>query len=204
MIINMMLYHVLRTRINAHLVKRLLIDFKKKIQDSYNENHIGSQKLWDRHLNLIDKWLKRLKNYEKKFWPVYSKPANITFETLPTECKFEILKRINCGFDLLNLSTCNKEFYDIISREMILWRNLCIYKFDRENILNLLSEQNVKVDDDKDEILNNNELDWKTYYFKLISRHKPHDVFVDIIQKCQHCKCLFWKVNMKTYKVDDK
>lgn len=66
-IINMMLNHVLNTRIHIHLIKTLLVKLKEKIK-STEFNHIGSKTLWENHSNLVNRWLVRLENYEKKFW----------------------------------------------------------------------------------------------------------------------------------------
>jgi hypothetical protein len=190
----MMVHHVLNTRINIHLIKKLLIELKKKI-DYSNLNHIGSQKLWSNHQSLVNKWLKRLKNYDKKFWAKSDEDKD-NLSGLPYDCKIEIIRRINCGHDLIHFSECNKELNNIICKEEVsLWRELCFYKFTFGIILAELRERKVEI---QSEFITNHDLDWKSIYFKLNARHLPQEVvYVDIVQKCAHCKCLYWKVNVQ-------
>ena len=190
----MMLNHVLNTRIHIHLIKALLMKLKEKIK-STELNHIGSKTLWENHLNLINKWLERLENYEKKFWAKNDSEALHSFSNLPFECKLEIIRRVNSGYDLVSLSKCNKEFYDIIGKEELLWKQLCFYSFSSLNILKELKTQNIDIENEND-LQKRKDLNWKLIYFKLKSRLIPQEVYVDIVQKCNHCKCLFWKVRI--------
>jgi hypothetical protein len=190
-----MLNYVLNTRIHIHLIKTLLVKLKEKIK-STEFNHIGSKTLWENHSNLINRWLVRLENYEKKFWAKNDSEMTIhSFANLPFECKLEIIKRVNSGYDLVSLSKCNKEFYDIIGKEESLWKKLCFYSFNSSNILKELKKQNIEIESEN-EIKIRKDLNWKLIYFKLKRRHIPQEVYVDIVQKCNHCKCLFWKVRV--------
>lgn len=192
LIINMMLNHVLNTRIHIHLIKTLLVKLKEKIKSTVF-NHFGSKTLWENHSNLINRWLVRLENYEKKFWAKNDNEMTInSFSNLPVECKLEIIKRVDSGYDLVSLSKCNKEFYDIIGKEESLWKKLCFYSFDSLNILKELKKQNIEIESE-DELRNRKDLNWKLIYFKLKRRHISQEIYVDFVVKCNHCKCLFWK-----------
>ena len=188
-----MLNHVLNTRIHIHLIKALLIELKDKIENS-KFNHIGSQLFWSNHMTFVNNCLERLENYDKKFWAKDDYETTQSFSNLPYECKLEIIKRINSGYDLVSISKCSKEFHDIIEKESSLWRKLCFHSFEILNILAELKTQNIEFKNEN-EIINRNDLNWKLIYFKLHSRHVPQEVYADIVQKCNHCKCLYWKVH---------
>jgi len=193
-------------------MRKLLFDFKKKIQDSYYYYfyYIGSQKLCDKHLATINKWQQMLEN-PNNFKKVKrlntttttssstttinkennnNKETKIGFENIPFDCKLEIMRRLNTGLDLVNLSKCSRGLNDIISKELTIWMNLCQFHFQQTNINSFLNKQQ-----------NNNsisqetsDLDWKSIYFKLKRRYGHREVYVDMIHKCFYCKSLFWNV----------
>jgi hypothetical protein len=211
-------------------MRKLLFDFKKKIQDSYYYYfyYIGSQKLSEKHLATISKWqemlenpnhkkVKRLTSHHHFFINMKSSISQAndeinkenkipSLETIPLDCKIEIMRRLNTGLDLINLSQCNRNLNDIINKEIAIWKNLCQFHFQQTNINALLTKSN-KIQGNKNE--NNQEslsstkqhsfssqptdLDWKQIYFKLKRRYGHREVYVDMIHKCLYCKCLFWK-----------
>jgi hypothetical protein len=236
-------------------MRKLLHDFKKKIQDSiyFYFYYIGSQKLCDKHLATIAKWqdilenpnhhkkLKRLNarksstssassassassnisnanhnNENKENKNNYSDTMSITttntaqpyqphFDNIPIDCKLEIMRRLNCGLDLINLSKCNRNLNDLISNELKIWKNLCQFHFQQTNINSFVnrlqsttatttssSKSAVKVDEAN--LFANDNLDWKQIYFRLKRRYGHREVYVDMVHKCYHCKSLFWKV----------
>lgn len=230
-------------------MRKLLHDFKKKIQDSiyFYFYYIGSQKLCDKHLATIAKWQDILENpnHHKKLKRLnarksssassssnisnntnhnnenkenkknnYSDTMSITstntaqpyqphFDNIPIDCKLEIMRRLNCGLDLINLSKCNRNLNDLISNELKIWKNLCQFHFQQTNINSFVnrlqsttatssSKSAVKVDEAN--LFANDNLDWKQIYFRLKRRYGHREVYVDMVHKCYHCKSLFWKV----------
>jgi hypothetical protein len=259
-------------------MRKLLNDFKKKIQDSYYFYfyHIGSQKLGDKHLATISKWQDLLENYSNnlnnnnnnnnnsilnsnnkrikrlvnhsstnqfrnpvKQLKISNDMTNnsekennnkASFDLIPLDCKIEIMRRLNTGLDLVNLSKCNKSLNDIISQEIIIWKSLCQHHFHQAQLNSLLltnssalklklkkpSQNNISnsnqsqsqssssssssssstssiSDDDDNQV---NDLDWKFIYFRLKKRYGHREVYANMIYKCFHCKCLFWKVKI--------
>lgn len=199
MIVKQMLIQVIKKQENLNVMRKLLVDFKKKIQECYYYYfyYVGSQKLCEKHLATINKWqemldnpvhvksaaggVKRLVNGNKK-----STPAS--FDNIPFDCKLEILRRLNTGLDLVNLSKCNQTLNTIISKELAIWQNLCKYHFQQTHINSLLT---TKRKDDHQEPPS--ELDWKFVYFRLKRRYGHREIYADMIHKCFYCKCLFWK-----------
>lgn len=227
LIVKQMLLQVIKTQENLNVMQKLLFDFKKKIQDSYYFYfyYIGSQTLGDRHLAIINKWqhmlenpnsFKRVKrlNVNNKSKQQTTATTNtdetsndkennnantgtVGFENIPFDCKLEIMRRLNTGLDLVNLSKCNKGLNQIITKEIAIWKNLCQFHFQQTNINVLLNKQfknNSKneINNDKNEP-NEHDLDWKLIYFKLKRRYGHREVYADMIHKCFHCKSLFWK-----------
>lgn len=205
MIVRCMLIQVITTNENLNIMKKLLLDFKKKIQNSYYYYfyYIGSQKLWEKHLNTLTKWINLLFNYENKanktkidgFCQQHEPYNSEKFVNLPNDCKLEIIRRLNNGLDIVNISKCNKGLHDVIQREIGVWKNLCLYHFQQEKINQLLKQKSVAnmIVKKNDEQTHENDLDWKTLYFKLKRRYGHKEVYADMIQKCSYCKCLFWK-----------
>lgn len=109
------------------------------------------------------------------------------------------MRRINTGLDLVNLSKCNRDLNHIISQELNMWKNLCKFHFQQTHINLLVTKPinnpiNRPIKSKKSECEQINELgDWKSIYFKLKKRYGHREVYVDMIQQCFHCKCLFWK-----------
>jgi len=72
LIVKEMLIQVIKSQENTNTMRKLLVDFKKAIQDStnfYYFYHIGSQKLGEKHLMTINKWQKKLDNDNQKRLP---------------------------------------------------------------------------------------------------------------------------------------
>jgi hypothetical protein len=223
---------VIKKQENLNVMRKLLVDFKKKIQDSYYYYfyYVGSQKLWEKHLATINRWqemldnpnhkrVKRLMNsYNKKavnqststsITGVYenlkenknSTSSAANFENIPYDCKLEIMRRLNTGLDLVNLSKCNQNLNKIISKELAIWQNLCKYHFQQSHINSILNKCCMKQtsgerthEAKENEKTEPSELDWKFVYFRLKRRYGHREVYVDMIHKCFYCKCLFWKV----------
>ena len=216
---------MIRTQENLNVMRKLLFDFKKKIQDSYFYYfyHIGSQKLCERHLATIGKWQEMLENpnSHKRVKRLISsnsltssvnlnmttndderhnyedKENNAGFEKIPFDCKLEIIRRLNTGLDLVNLAKCNRSLNDIISKELIIWKNLCQFHFQQAHI-NSLVTMRPRAGDESQQLQQQqqqqqNDLDWKQMYFKLKRRYGHREVYVDMVHKCYYCKCLFWK-----------
>jgi len=207
LIVRVMLEQVIESKQNMNVMRKLLMDYKVKLQSSYHYHfhYIGSQQLGERHLMRISKWLQRL---EKEITKTSLRPHHLNCQNvenmsgelnmmnIPNDCKLEILRRLNTGLDLVNLSKCNKSFNSIISREISIWQNLCFYHFQQSNINQVLAkkanDQNTpKVAHQNDD--GETELDWKLIYFRLKRRYGHKEVYVDMVHKCMHCKCLFWK-----------
>jgi hypothetical protein len=216
-------------------MRKLLVDFKKKIQDSYYYYfyYVGSQKLWEKHLATINRWQemldnpnhKRVKRLINSYNKKSDKPSSTSvasyenmkenkcssssspasFENIPYDCKLEIMRRLNTGLDLVNLSKCNQNLNKIISKELAIWQNLCKYHFQQSHINSMLNKCCMKQaasingehshnETKENEKAEPSELDWKFVYFRLKRRFGHREVYVDMIHKCFYCKCLFWKV----------
>jgi hypothetical protein len=218
-------------------MRKLLIDFKKKIQESYFYyfHYIGSQKLCERHLKTIVKWQAMLEsNVEMLENPNHKKVKRLvnnnsnkkgptgknedsphsSLENISFDCKLEILRRLNDGIDLINISQCNKSFFDIINKELAMWKNLCCFHFHQQHINQLLTKslakqraiqedesqppqemqtlKEIKSSDSNSKEETSNELDWKLIYFKLKKRYGHREIYQDMIYRCLYCKCLFW------------
>lgn len=210
-------------------MRKLLYDFKKKIQDSifFYFHYIGSQKLCDRHLTTINKWIEILENPNhkkvKRLLKINASTARranendenadnsgnekenhhkkaSNFDCIPTDCKLEIMRRLTNGLDLINLSKCNKGLNDLISNELKIWKNLCQFHFQQTNInsfVTRLSTNNNNNKFDKTKESIDTNLDWKQIYFKLRRRYGHREVYADMIHKCCNCKSLFWKVTFQ-------
>ena len=208
-------------------MRKLLVDFKKKIQESYYYYfyYVGSQKLWEKHLATINRWQEMLDNPNhkrvKRLISSHNKKSvnnavndkmkenkgatpsssGASFDNIPFDCKLEIMRRLNTGLDLVNLSKCNQNLNKIISKELAIWQNLCKYHFQQTHINGLLNKCCNKKQTtgesalDAKETLEPTELDWKFIYFRLKRRYGHREVYVDMIHKCFYCKCLFWKVD---------
>ncbi len=222
MIVRQMVLQVIKTQENVNVMRKLLIDFKKKIQDSiyFYFYYIGSQKLGEKHLATITRWqemlenpnnhqkkLKRLnhqqlsghsrKSHENDFKTeeTTNKENKPILDNIPFDCQLEIIRRLNSGLDLVNLSKCNKNLNDIISKELTIWKNLCQFHFQQTHINSFLKKSNSINESDSKAIAADqlHDLDWKLIYFKLKRRYGHREVYADMIHKCLHCKSLFWK-----------
>jgi F-box protein 25/32 len=204
MIVKQMLIHVIKKQENLNVMRKLLVDFKKKIQECYYYYfyYVGSQKLCEKHLATINRWqemldnpvhankgVKRLVNGTKR-----SSNTLASFDNIPFDCKLEIMRRLNTGLDLVNLSKCNQTLNTIISKELAIWQNLCKYHFQQTHINSLLTTKR-KDSNNTNDTLNQepSELDWKFVYFRLKRRYGHREIYADMIHKCFYCKCLFWK-----------
>lgn len=230
---------VIKSQENLNVMRKLLHDFKKKIQDSiyFYFYYIGSQKLCDRHLATITKWQEILENpnHHKRLKRLHSTTSmhnntssnankrtsiqqqrendeeyedeegekennNTSFESIPIDCKLEIIRRLNCGLDLVNLSQCNRNLNDLISSELKIWKNLCQFHFQQASINSFVNRLNKSSGEQhsgfgsKESSPDISELDWKSVYFRLKRRFGHREIYADMVHKCYHCKSLFWKV----------
>jgi F-box protein 25/32 len=191
MIVKVMLNQVIKSKENMNVMKNLLNDFKKKLQNSYYYYfyYIGSQQLWEKHLSTISKWQHILEYESNKKTNMITNDFSLM--SIPNDCKMEILRRLNNGLDLVNLAKCNKAFNSIVTKELSIWKSLCLFHYQQSNINLTLNKANTNKDSNK--LVNNNELDWKSLYFRLKRRYGNREVYVDMIHKCNLCKGLFWK-----------
>ncbi|RNA34332.1 F-box only 25 isoform X2 [Brachionus plicatilis] len=200
MIIKVMIIQALRSKENTNLVRKLLATLKKKIQESifFYFHYIGSQKLCDSHLNKISKWQELLDTETKKDKLRHLKEnigANY-LEVMPRDCKLEILRRLNSGLDIVNMSMANKSLNQAISNEILVWKNLCQFHFNQSQInqhVIRLKKQNGENENTSQHTEGIDSLDWKLIYFKLTKRFGRKEVYADMVNKCMSCKCLFWK-----------
>lgn len=195
MIVKQMLIQVIKTQENLNVMRKLLFDFKKKIQDSYFYYfyYVGSQKLANKHLATINKWQEMLDNPNNKR---VKRLTSHNLDTIPLDCKIEIMRRLNTGLDLINLSKCNKNLNDIITKELAIWKKLCQFHFQQASInvfLNKANKSQQQNQQQQNEMNGQNEMDWKKIYFNMKRRYGHREIYVDMIYKCVYCKCLFWK-----------
>lgn len=191
----------MRNNENTNLVRKLLATLKKKIQESifFYFHYIGSQKLCESHLNKISKWQELLDNETKsreKYKNLKENMEALNFETMPHDCKLEILRRLNSGLDIVNMSMVNKSLNQAISNEILVWKNLCQFHFNQSQInqhVNRLKKQNGENENTSQPADRIDSLDWKLIYFKLTKRYGRKEVYADMVNKCMSCKCLFWK-----------
>lgn len=226
MIVKHLLIQTIKTQENLSTMTKLLIDFKKKIQESYFYFHyVGSQKLCERHLRTINRWLDILENPNsrkvKRLRSSYrvghvdteskdhehGEKHKYNLENISFDCKLEILRRLNNGLDLVNLSQCNKSFNDIIGKEIVIWKSLCQFHFHQQHLNEFLKKRSsIQTETDMTTLSDNSneqsvsrsgdelpDLDWKLIYFKLKKRYGCREVYHDMVHKCFYCKCLFWQ-----------
>ena len=213
LIVKHLLMQVIRTQENLGVMRKLLIDLKKKIQDEvylYHFHYIGSQKLCERHLKTIAKWQEMLENpnshrrVKRLANNTNTSMTNTSIESISFDCKLEIMRRLNNGLDLVNLSQCSKGFNNIISKELAIWKQLCQFHYQQQHIKQLLASTTTSKQKDNSveetskstattASTENGDLDWKLIYFKLKKRFGHREIYVDMVHKCLQCKCLFWK-----------
>ena len=223
-IVKHLLMQVIRTQENTHIMQKLLHDLKRKIQESYFYyfHYVGSQKLCEKHLKCIQNWQEMLDKSSsqhapnhrklKRLAPTSSTNTTKTFslDNISFDCKLEIMRRLNNGLDLVNLSQCSKSLNVIINRELSIWKSLCQFHYQQQHInqfvtklVKLNDSQNERAEQENDErhVRSDernfhSDLDWKSIYFRLKKRYGHREVYVDMIHKCVHCKCLFWRVKI--------
>jgi len=128
---------------------------------------------------------------------------NKTFDCLPVEMQREVVRRLDNGTDIVNVGMINSNLYRV-SQEILIWRQLCLFHFGgetqngnttmSEKILNLIrrqqqqqQQQNIDMNSIDDDI------DWKSAYFKLKRQYGLREVYAEMIHQCELCKCLYWQ-----------
>jgi F-box protein 25/32 len=146
---------------------------------------IGSDVLWQRHMNMLQQMQTNIE--QSQIIDEHMSNNDCTFECLPIEIYYEILRRLDNGLDLIHIGMSNSNFYRVIDERM-LWRQLCVYHFLDRKIDTRHCLDRLQLHDDHD-------IDWKRMFFKLKRSYGLRQVYAEIIRQCQSCKTLFWQVN---------
>ena len=179
-------------------MQRLVSQFHASIHSAYPFYHyIGSAALWQRHIDLLARLEATIRQARSGACRTNDEPSKSTFDRLPVEMQYEIVRRLDNGTDIINMGMINTNAYRV-TQELLVWRQLCLYHFNDDaktghqtklggKILGLLKQQK---DADMDKI------DWKKAYFRLKRQHGLREVYAEMINQCQWCKCLFWQVSV--------
>ena len=152
----------------------------------------------ENHLTKISKWQELLDNETKrdKYKNLKENIGASYFEVLPHDCKLEILRRLNSGLDIVNMSMANKSLNQVISNEILVWKNLCQFHFNQSQINQHVIKIKRQIGENENTSQQSEQidsLDWKLLYFKLTKRYGRKEVYADMVHKCMLCKCLFWR-----------
>ena len=190
---------VLKTGDNISLMQRIVTQFHNSIHCAYPfYYYIGSAPLWQRHIEMLTRMQETIKQVQTNMIKTDEDNSKSTFDCLPLEMQREVVRRLDNGTDIVNVGMINSNLYRV-SQELLIWRQLCLFHFggDTQNSTNSLlgekilglmrRQQNQAATDDDD-------MDWKSAYFKLKRQYGLREVYAEMIHQCQLCKCLFWQV----------
>lgn len=174
---------------NLSLMQRLLSQFLNSIHLAYPfYYYIGSAVLWQGHLDMLNRMQERIQQAQMKISHRMDESKPCTFDRLPVEMQYEIVRRLDNGADLVHLGMINSNFYRM-TQELLLWRRLCLYHFggetrreDNEKIRRLIQRTEKET------------IDWKKIYFRLKRHYGLKEAYAEMIHQCQECKSLFWQV----------
>ncbi|CAF1344636.1 unnamed protein product [Rotaria sordida] len=195
-VIERMVDTALKTGNNIPLMQRIVTQFHNSIHSAYPfYYYIGSAALWRQHIEMLIRLKETIKQVRVNRIKTDEDNSKSKFDYLPIEMQCEIIQRLDNGTDLINIGMINSNLY-LVTQELLLWRQLCLYHFGDETknsnnlilgekILGLIRRQQKDVDMDN--------IDWKKIYFRLRRQHGLRDAYAEMIHQCQSCKYLFWQ-----------
>ncbi|CAF1181051.1 unnamed protein product [Rotaria sordida] len=195
-VIERMVDTALKTGNNIPLMQRIVTQFHNSIHSAYPfYYYIGSAALWRQHIEMLIRLKETIKQVRVNRIKIDEDNSKSKFDYLPIEMQCEIIQRLDNGTDLINIGMINSNLY-LVTQELLLWRQLCLYHFGDETknsnnlvlgekILGLIRRQQKDVDMDN--------IDWKKIYFRLRRQHGLRDAYAEMIHQCQSCKYLFWQ-----------
>ncbi|XP_026274475.1 F-box only protein 32 isoform X1 [Frankliniella occidentalis] len=211
-------YQVSASQQNMHMLRKLLTELRAMIDCACWGRPLGSTRLWEQHLQSIDRILSIANTIQirEPHDDMYPKLQN-----LPEECVREILLRLADHKDVENSSKAYSVMQNLSSEQRI-WRELCSFHFTDAQI-NFVLENIRKQDEqlhEKQQPLDlighltrdihdttphqetgtsqeietvENPPDWKKVYHKLRKCYGLREDYPEMIQLCRNCCCLFWK-----------
>lgn len=209
-------YQVSASQQNMHLLRKLLTELRTMIDCACWGRPLGSTRLWEQHLQSIDRILSiantiQIREPHDEMYP--------KLQNLPEECVREILLRLADHKDLENSSKAYSVMQNL-SNEQRIWRELCSFHFTdvqiactiekiRKQEKQALEKQQQHIslrmrelplepqptsgDSATDAEQTQKSLDWKKVYHKLRKSYGLREDYPEMIQLCRNCCCLFWK-----------
>ncbi|KAK3915418.1 F-box only protein 32 [Frankliniella fusca] len=210
-------YQVSASQQNMHMLRKLLTELRAMIDCACWGRPLGSTRLWEQHLQSIDRILSIANTIQirEPHDDMYPKLQN-----LPEECVREILLRLADHKDVENSSKAYSVMQNLSSEQRI-WRELCSFHFTDSQIncvLEKIRKQDEQLQEKQQSLehighltremkdVNQEEtgtsqeietisqpLDWKKVYHKLRKCYGLREDYPEMIQLCRNCCCLFWK-----------
>ncbi|XP_074640511.1 F-box only protein 25-like [Tubulanus polymorphus] len=175
-ILEEVLQQVIHSQNNLHTMHQLLNDLNFALVQS-ETNHIGSQMLWDKHKQLAESMEHRFNTIKLK----EREDEGITLTDLPTELVRSIIHRLTDHVDILNTGSTRTSLY-MLTEEQILWRNLCYFHFDDNQLICHGLNRGEYLDD----------CNWKYAYKKLAKKYGSREIYAVMLHQCCHCNIVFW------------
>lgn len=176
-ILESMVYEAIKTELNIGMMKDLL----ECARDALHEGkhfHIGSQCLWSKHMETVNRLTSKLAEYQMK---ERNKDGRVMLSDLPTDCLRTIFSQISDHKDVLRAGQTSTTLNQV-TEERSLWREMCLYHFNNRQILTFLPKQTDDVD-----------IDWKNIYRRCYKRFGKKETFADMLALCSHCCSIHWK-----------
>ncbi|XP_025108955.1 F-box only protein 25-like isoform X2 [Pomacea canaliculata] len=170
-----------RTEMNFGPVKKLIIQAEQALENG-KDSHIGSNCLWNQHIQMLIKLSNKLADYQLK---EREKDSRILLSDLPQDCLRQILFQIADHRDVIHTGQTAQTLH-IVSQESSLWRNLCLFHFSGRQLLTFLPKHV-----DSAETLDN--VDWKYIYKRCYKRFGRKETYADLLAMCSHCCSIYWQ-----------
>jgi F-box protein 25/32 len=177
-------------------MQRIVTQFHSSIHSAYPfYYYIGSAPLWQRHIQMLTRMQDTIKQVQSNMIQIDEDNSKLTFDCLPIEMQREVIRRLDNGTDIINVGMINTNFYRV-SQELLIWRQLCHYHFGDDTQNNNIGKKILGLMRRQEEDMDTNNIDWKNAYFKLKRQYGLREIYAEMIQQCQLCKCLYWQVSL--------
>ncbi|XP_005092139.2 F-box only protein 32 [Aplysia californica] len=176
-ILESMVNEAIKTELNIGLMKDLLDCAHDALKEG-KHYHIGSQCLWSKHNETVDRLKDKLAEYQLK---ERNKDGKLMLADLPTDCLRVIFSQIPDHKDVLRAGQTSMTLNQV-TEESSLWRGMCLYHFSNRQIMTFLPKD-----------LESVEVDWKYIYRRCYKRFGRKDAFADMLAICCQCDSIHWK-----------
>ncbi|XP_059155272.1 F-box only protein 32-like [Physella acuta] len=176
-ILESMVNEAIKTELNIGMMKDLLECAYDALQDG-KHHHIGSQCLWSKHMETVNRLANKLSEYQMK---ERNKDGKLMLDDLPADCLRVIFSQISDHKDVMRAGQTSSTLNQV-TEERSLWREMCLFHFNNRQILTFLPKQNDTI-----------EIDWKNIYKRCYKRFGRKETFADMLAICTHCCSIHWK-----------